>query len=125
MFDDNTKLQAGTVVRFNLNRPHMTIENVANAIANVVYFNKDNHLFKASIPVECLEEAPQNKDLLEIMSVLATKTEQLEDGRFHSYITAVSKDDPLAIHGYGSTKEEARNYLSKAAASFAKQKLIG
>lgn len=125
MFDNDTELQTGTIVRFNLNRPYMTIENVANGIANATYFNKDNRLFKVSVPIECLEEAPQNEDLLEVISVLATTTEQLEDDRFHSYITAVPKDDPLAPHGYGHTKEEARGYLSKAAMHFAKQKVIG
>lgn len=123
--NENIELQTGAVVRFNLNRPLMTIENVANDIANVTYFNNDNRLFKALIPVECLEEVPQNEDLLEITSVLATRTEQLKDGRFHSYITAIPKDDPLAPHGYGHTIKEAREYLSKAASYFAKQKLIG
>ncbi len=123
--DENTELQTGTVVRFNLNRPRMTIEDVANDIANVMYFNKDNRLFKASIPVECLEEAPQNEDLIEVVSVLATTTEQLEEDRFHSYITGVKKDDPLAPHGYGHTREEARKYLTGAAVRFAMQKMIG
>lgn len=125
MFDNDTELQTGTIVRFNLNRPLMTIEHVLDGVANAVYFDKDNRLFRVSVPVECLEEAPQNKDLLEVMSGLATRTEQLKDDRFHSYIIAVPKDDPLAPHGYGPTKEEARKHLSTAAVHFVKQKLIG
>ena len=126
--DENIELQTGTVVRFNLNRPRMTIENVVDGIANAMYFDKDNRLLKVSVPVECLEEAPQNEDLLEVMSVFATTTKTTkpeEDHRYHSYITGVPKDDPLAPHGYGHTKGEARRYLRDAAIHFVKQKTIG
>jgi len=66
-----------------------------------------------------------NKDMLTITGVLATKTEELGDGRFHCYITGLKRDDPLAIHGYGHTEDEARKHLSDAAPRFVMQKILG
>jgi len=71
------------------------------------------------------KEQTHNKDLLHIHCLVATKTKRLEGGGFDAYIVAVDKNDPCAPHGYGTTEEEARKQLSKAAMFFTKQKIIG